>query len=116
MNISIGVWPSWISVRSVFLLGLVVVAVSFPFSVAFIAAFRMVLAVIPRQEFRIAVPMALGVAILLHFGVFSTVAWLVHRALRSQPSAARAKAMMILAFLYTVAVFVAFVIVPIGSP
>jgi len=116
MSISIGAWPSWISVRSAFLLGLVVVAVSFPVSVAFIAAFRMVLAVIPRQQFRIAVPAALGVAILLHFGVFSTAAWLVHRASRSQPSAVRAKAMLILAFAYTVAVFVAFLIVPFGEP
>ncbi len=97
--------------HSAFLIGLAVVVVSFPFSVAWLAAFHLLIALNPHlggmgQVFL----MALGVATLLHFGVFAGIAWLVYRA--SRRWAGDAKTVAIAAFLYAVAVFIIFSLIP----
>ena len=112
---SIGALTSWLSPRKAFLIGLLVVTISFPFSVAFVAAFHLIFAAAPHLEFRRAVPTALVAAVLVHFGVFGGIAWLVHRALWRRPNITQVKALIIAAFLYTVAMFIAFVMNPYGK-
>jgi formate hydrogenlyase subunit 3/multisubunit Na+/H+ antiporter MnhD subunit len=115
MSTSVGAWPSRLSVRWAFLIGLLIVAISLPVSAAALGAFRIVTAVVPRQKFEVVVPAALGVAILLHFGIFMALAWLIHRVLQSRPASVRSKAMIATALVYTIAMCVIFLMLPAGA-
>jgi hypothetical protein len=117
--VSVAALLSCLRLRWVLLVSLVVVAVSYPFNTVALATatgvvFRVGDALWPGGKSPVIVMTvsALCLGGLLHFGVFVVIAWLVVKVSAREARIAKGIRLLALAFFYTVAVFVSFLLMP----